>query len=877
MRFETVSFLLAIPFGATLTFALLWRSRSELPPRRRAFSLIVRTAIVSLLLAAMARPSYPRRVEGDPVTVFLLDVSGSLSDAGLKRAVEDVESISRELSREGKKSALVAFAGAAEVIRPPSGEPISVPRDLVASSEKERPAARREALLPNRTDFARALKTGEGLALSDARYVFVTDGRDSSGTLPAARPDVRLLRVPPDERDVAALGIRAPVSVRAGEPFDVRVDLWTARDAELEIFLMVDGVEAARRRRTAHAGRSVEVLRNVQPTLPHGPHRLVALVRSEGDSNPRNNLRGAPLFVLGRPRVLVAEETPGAGEAIVKTLQSHQFDVRRIPAARWGDENLGDFDAVVASEVRGTSISAVLAQRLKDYVENGGGLWWIPPADPAASAEISRSPIADLLPVEFDPAPLDGGGKKADRTERKGAAAGTEKNPSATVALLLLVDKSGSMAGDKIDMVKEACRETADTLDERDWIGVIGFDARPHWVLEFTHPLAKESIRDRIYRLLADGGTDIYPALQEAHRALLADPRAATAGIRHVILFSDGDTQPADIQGEVRKMTADGITVSTVCILQGRFDLFLMKEIADVGKGRFHYTRSFAGIPKIFTQEARTLIEAHRPSVKEDDRPAVPDIEPTPGDGPKEGASIQPMILEEHEILWPDMPRFIPSLRGMLPAKARSGARVPIGTEERRPLLAIQRVGLGKVAAWTSDLAGRWSADWLRWPATPKLFAHLVRHLSSASESLDLAGRVEVDVAHDRATLEIAAGDPAEQLTLVRIHPQPEAIPLSVSSDGGRRARIPLEDEPSFLLLRKEAAGRTENLSLILDRSYEEEYFPRDPATGDSPAGIRPWLWSPAPAATRPFSIAVWLILAALLLLPLDVALQRLR
>ena len=50
--------------------------------------------------------------------------------------------------------------------------------------------------------------------------------------------------------------------------------------------------------------------------------------------------------------------------------------------------------------------------------------------------------------------------------------------------MVLVIDKSGSMGGIKIELAKEAGRATVELLGRRDKIGVIAFDGSPHWITE---------------------------------------------------------------------------------------------------------------------------------------------------------------------------------------------------------------------------------------------------------------------------------------------------------------------------------------------------------------------------------------------------------
>lgn len=59
-------------------------------------------------------------------------------------------------------------------------------------------------------------------------------------------------------------------------------------------------------------------------------------------------------------------------------------------------------------------------------------------------------------------------------------------------------------------------------------------------------------------------------------------------------------------------------------------------------------------------------------------------------------------------------------------------------------MLATARLGLGTVAAFTSDLKGRWTGDWLGWPGFGKLVVQLTRAVARGAESGGVAARVEI-------------------------------------------------------------------------------------------------------------------------------------
>src|ERR1019366_8374998 len=64
-----------------------------------------------------------------------------------------------------------------------------------------------------------------------------------------------------------------------------------------------------------------------------------------------------------------------------------------------------------------------------------------------------------------------------------------------------------------------------------------------------------------------------------------------------------------------------------------------------------------------------------------------------------------------------------PNLLGYVATKAKPTAEVlletPGSAKDADPVLARWQYGLGKTAAFTSDLKDRWAADWLRWSGYP--------------------------------------------------------------------------------------------------------------------------------------------------------------
>ncbi len=167
--------------------------------------------------------------------------------------------------------------------------------------------------------------------------------------------------------------------------------------------------------------------------------------------------------------------------------------------------------------------------------------------------------------------------------------------------------------------------------------------------------------------------------------------------------MSDGQSGYDGISDLLETASGATITVSAVGVGEGA-DQTLLQMIATRGGGRFYHTRDPASIPRIFSKETS---QVGRTSVIE---------EPT-----------QARVYKHAEMLGGVSMEGAPALRGYALTRPRAQADLILATDSGDPLLARWQIGLGQVAAWTSDVKARWSADWLRWPGFGKFWAQVTR------------------------------------------------------------------------------------------------------------------------------------------------------
>jgi hypothetical protein len=190
----------------------------------------------------------------------------------------------------------------------------------------------------------------------------------------------------------------------------------------------------------------------------------------------------------------------------------------------------------------------------------------------------------------------------------------------------------------------------------------------------------------------------LYTALAETFSVLKQAPSTK----KHVIVLSDGETEAADFESLVGTMRKADISVSTVSIGSGS-QITLMRSIAEWGQGRSYYTDDPTTIPKIFTGETKIVTQK-----------AI--IEKT----------MQPDLILADEMTQGIDDAQLPVVHGQVVTYPKPGARVLMRTIQG-PLLAVWHYGLGRSVAFTSDLSGRWSRNWVPWAHYGQFAAQMVK------------------------------------------------------------------------------------------------------------------------------------------------------
>jgi Mg-chelatase subunit ChlD len=832
------------------------------PLRQWRIGLAVRACIVGLIVLALVDPPITTG-SGEVTTVFVVDVSDSMSDSARQEARAWVDSALTDA--DSSQWGVVEFGSDARVGTPIGNAPYRGARGVETDA----------------TNLARGLRLGESILTGDTRQriVLVSDGRGNTGDLQAEMDRLETLGVVVDVHtvtassvtDAAISAVDLPSSVTTGETFEVTVEVLSTISGDAVVEL----------------SEGSEVVGSEDVSLTPGPNyvtfsaeagdsglqQFTGTVRMTGDAVAENDSHRAAVEVRGPASVMILDGGVDKGLILEEALVSLGLEVERLGIEDMpGLQRLSVHRAVVLVDVNARNMSAEKFDTLDTYVRDlGRGLVVVGGTNSYGLGGYRDTTLEALLPVDSE----------APDTQRE-----------VEVAEVLLIDTSESMGAchcsedgmmseeggvNKTDISKASALRAIDALGANDEIGILAFSGNADWVVPLQ-PLPDQSIiDDGIASLRPFGETRIVPAIEEAANELLSSDKE----IKHIILFTDGftselemgaDFAPSPVAGDLletaEQIAAQGVTISVVGTGEGAIpDL---EKVAEIGKGRFYPGRDLNEIPEIFVKEARL---ASRSYINE--------------------GEFFPVVTSTAQAV-----RDIassPAILGFVATTPKPTADVQLQIGEMGdPLLASWRVGLGKTTAWTSDGGDKWGAGWAGWEGFGDFWSDLVR------DTFPLTGsegqRMEASIASELMTLTLEGAEewPAGTEPVARVsYPDgtSEEVRLERQSDFEFGAVVPARQGGTYAVgvSVDDGEGNAVVLSTLATRSFAAEYLPGD-ANSDLMSSISAGTGgrgeiTPAQAfdpegleeGVTERRLRWWFLLAAALLWPIDVALRRLR
>ena len=563
-----------------------------------------------------------------------------------------------------------------------------------------------DSLGPERTSLEALFSTLSRLPKAPRTVFLFTDGWENQGSverlfLSLQHSGLKVFPLIPFQRpeipNVAVKKVLAPHRGMSGEGIQLRVIVENYGRREIEGSLVLKRSGELLKDEAVRVAPGSQIY-NFQAALKDGP--LTSFQVNFVPQTPaldrfaQDNQATAWVAVQSKEKVLLLGARAAENRHLEEILKRRGFEVTAL-ALNAASPAPGGYAAVVFNNIEREQFSPAYLAEIERQVTAGKAFVMLGGEASFGPGGYRHTPIERLLPVEL----------KEPKKEEKNRA------------VVLVIDKSGSMREeDKLLYAKEAAKAMARQLGEKDLLGVVGFDVAPFAVVPLA-PLEKirAGFGAEIDRLKAGGQTYLYPALLEAKRQL----ERQTASRKHVIILSDGETggSGGDYVDLVTLMKGElKMTVSAVAI-GDQANIPLLKRIAQYGGGLFHHTYDPKTLPQIVLEE----------------------VQEKPQSTPLVEKEFVPLPVRGSEVLAGFSSRSYPPLQGYIETEIKKGAKLDLvipRAESTSPLLASWTYGKGKAIAFTTDLHGRWSREWIQWDGLEGFWGRIFGWLMPPKEAI---------------------------------------------------------------------------------------------------------------------------------------------
>ncbi len=657
----------------------------------------LRGAVVLLLLLALTGPRLNLYGYGLDV-IAVVDRSRSLTPEAQANIRELLTNLQNHVttSRHGDRLALVTFGSQAQV-------------EFELSNQISRADFVKE-INPDGSDLHDAILTALDRVNPNrpARILVLSDGESNGRDPLVAARRAREAGVPVDCRvferlkvgDVAVESVQMPELVSPREPFQYAVWVHADRETRGEVHVLRDGQIVKKLEQDFTRGMNRLLFRDILEE--GGFYNYSVELKLSNDPVAENN-RGAGLVrVDAGPRMLVLNSDGQPGN-LVKALQAAKIpmDVAVAATHPLNQDSLDRYRGIIIENVKADDFGRLKMERLVQFVEDlGGGLMLTGGQRSFGTGGYFLSPLDPILPVSMEL---------------------REEHKKVRAAIAIALDRSGSMTApvsggrNKMDLANQGTAACVRMLSPQDMVAVIAVDSTPHIIQPLTNVDNKEAIAKKALTIQSmGGGIFVYEALVAAGRELTKADGYAT---RHIILFSDAadSEEPGDYRNLLKKYTDSGITVSVIGLgTKADPDARLLEDVAKLGNGNIMFTSDAQELPRLFTQD--TMSVARNTFITKDDT---------------QPSGIPGKLVPDARLLGSFNIDSFPNTDGYNLSYIKPEATMVAVSQDENvaPWSAAWNRGLGRVAAITLEVDGRFSGQFGNWPEYENYLATHARWL----------------------------------------------------------------------------------------------------------------------------------------------------
>jgi len=275
------------------------------------------------------------------------------------------------------------------------------------------------------------------------------------------------------------------------------------------------------------------------------------------------------------PAVLMVSDRPG----ILSYLEK-QFSVKKVPLAAAEKEDLFSYPLIVLDGLPVGSLSAEFSATLTELYASGSSSLFFVSDSPGFGSRGDNPVLEEILPVELSPRSL-------------------KYLPD--MSILILLDISASMMGEKLSLAKVSTLELVRNLKDSDRVSLMTFWDRYETEYDFT---LKEEIDTEagLEPLIAQGGTDLYLALEAGMERLLALGMEQ----KHIIILSDGNTKEHDFDPLLDLAALENLSISTFSVGEDA-NQALLKRISRKTGGNNYPVLDLKEIPSLIFEDRKEI------------------------------------------------------------------------------------------------------------------------------------------------------------------------------------------------------------------------------------------------------------------------------
>ena len=826
---------------------------SGLTKFRAQVALFIRLCLIGLFVILMAEPRAVRTSDQLAV-VYTVDISDSIGEGSTDSALDFLTgTVNAKPAKD--EAGLVVFGRNASVELPPQ-QSFPYENDSVSlNSRIERDATNLEQAL----SLSAAMLPEE----NPGRIVLISDGTQTEGSLSRILDELKSRGIPVDvlpiqyeyDREVWLERLELPRHVKIGEDYEAAVILSALEAGSGKLVIRENGQSVFEGNVDFKPGKNRYVVPIKLRAAGYYEYSASIELSQDQDHLQDNNTALDYIFVEGEGKALVVTDPQGDDrdwQSLVKAMRESDRAVDVVASYDFPRDALSlmPYDAILMVNASADVFDVVQLQAIHDSVKDLGlGLIMVGGPNSFGPGGYHRTVIEEALPVTMDV---------------------TKKKILPKGALAIVLHTCEFPEGNT--WAKRVTKQAIKVLGAQDEVGVLGYtDKGDTWIFPLTPAGEYETLAPKINAASVGDMPSFVPTMQMALTALKSNDAAA----KHMIVISDGD--PAAPSPEMLQSFVDSqISISTVSIFpHGGVEIQTLRNIANATNGRYYATNDPSQLPSIFIKESKTL---KRSMIQ--------------------NSTITPEVSFNSDVL--KGIDTIPPLHGyvLTTPKPRSEVvlKAPVKEEDQiDPIFVLGQHGLGKTAAFTSDLSPNWGANWVDWEHYRAFIKQTMIKISRVRKQGNL--RMFSYTSGNEGTIVVEDYAPDDSFLEMQAHvsgPRDQSQAIRLKQTGPRRyqATLPLwgrgryqviaapvggnrQDErsiggfivpysPEYLRFRsnpvvlKEIAEKTGGRVLSAKTTAEEIYGARQPKRSSRP-------------------VFDWFLIALACLVPLDVAVRRLQ